>query len=237
MGVRVVRMNLRGAGVGFGLAKGTYHAGRTEDVRRVLEWLTRRAPGSPVALIGFSLGGNLALKLASEASSEPLAGLDCVIAANPPIDLAASCRRIQARENRIYDQNFVRQLRVQVAQLHRAFPELGPGVLPKDLTVFDFDHRYTAPRNGFESAADYYAKCSSARLIPEIKVPGLVVHAENDPFIPVESFHGVSFPKQLALELIPGGGHLGYLSRKPWNGDRRWLDSRITAWLSSRWSS
>lgn len=235
-GVRVVRMNLRGAGLGFGLAKGTYHAGRTADLRRVVEWLTRRAPGAPVALIGFSLGGNLVLKLAAEASSEPLVGLDCVIAANPPIDLAASCRRIQAPENRIYDKNFVRQLRTQVVRLHRAFPELGPVDLPKDLSVLDFDDRYTAPRNGFDSAADYYARCSSAHLIPRISVPGLVIHAENDPFIPVEPFRGVRFPKQLALELIPGGGHLGYLSRKPWNGDRRWLDWRITAWLSSRWA-
>jgi uncharacterized protein len=237
MGIRVVRMNLRGAGLGFGLAKGTYHAGRTEDLRCVVDWSTRRAPGSPVALVGFSLGGNLVLKLASEASSEPLAGLDCVIAANPPINLAASCRRIQAPENRIYDKTFVRQLCLQVARLHRAFPELGPVVLPKELTVLDFDDRYTAPRNGFDSAADYYSKCSSMNLILRIAIPGLVIHAENDPFIPVEEFRGVSFPEQLALELIPGGGHLGYLSRKPWNGDHRWLDSRIATWLSARWSS
>ena len=78
MGVRVVRMNLRGAGDGFGLSRGIYHAGRTGDVRAVAEWLASAAPGSPIALVGFSLGGNLVLKLAAEASEEPLEGFDCV---------------------------------------------------------------------------------------------------------------------------------------------------------------
>lgn len=235
-GVRVVRMNLRGAGSGFGLARGTYHAGRTDDLRRVAEWIGRRAPGSPIALVGFSLGANLVLKLSAEATDAPLDGLNCVLAANPPIDLAASCRQMQRPSNRIYDRNFVRQLRLDVARLHSAFPDMGGVSLPKAMTLYDFDDLYTAPRNGFSGAEEYYKRSSAAPLIPRIQVPGLVVHAVDDPFIPADAFRKVPFPSRLALELIPGGGHLGYLSRDRWMGNRRWLDSRLTTWLAAHWA-
>jgi predicted alpha/beta-fold hydrolase len=237
IGVRVVRMNLRGAGSGFGLARGFYHSGRTEDPRAVVEWLARRAPGTPIALVGFSLGANLALKLAAEAADHPLAGLDCVLAANPPIDLAYCCAHLRRPGNRHYDWNFVRQLRAEVRRLHAAFPELGAVDLSRARTVFDFDDAYTAPRNGFAGAADYYLRCSSGPLIPRITAPGLVVHAEDDPFIPADPFHRVVFPPQLALELIPSGGHLGYIGRARRDGDRHWLDVRLVAWLARRWAT
>jgi predicted alpha/beta-fold hydrolase len=235
LGIRVIRMNLRGAGEGFGLARGFYHSGRTEDVRAVVEWFGQHAPGSPVALVGFSLGGNLALKLAAEAADRPLAGLDAVLAANPPIDLAACCRRIRQRGNWIYDRNFVRQLRGEVRRLHARFPDLGPLDLGGTRTLFDFDDRYTAPRNGFEGAEDYYARCSAGPLIPRIRVPGLVVHALDDPFIPAEAFRRFRFPASLALELIESGGHLGYIGRSRRMGDHRWLDARLSAWLAEHW--
>jgi predicted alpha/beta-fold hydrolase len=237
LGARVVRMNLRGAGSGFGLARGIYHAGRTGDVRRVVAWLAGRAPGSPIALVGFSLGGSLVLKLASEAADDPLAGLDCVLAANPPLDLAACCRHIRRPANRIYDRNFVRLLRAEVARLHAAFPELGPADLSDVRTLWDFDDRYTAPRNGFAGAEDYYARSSAGPTVRRVAVPGLVVHAEDDPFIPAETVLGHEFPPRLALELIPRGGHLGYFSRNCWGGDRRWLGARLAAWLASRWEA
>lgn len=237
LGVRVVRMNLRGAGSGFGLARGIYHAGRSEDLRCVIEWLSGRAPGSPIALVGFSLGANMALKLAAEAADSPVAGLDCVLAANPPIDLTACSDRIRQPENRIYDRNFLRLLRAEVARLHAVFPELGPVDLKGARTLFEFDDLYTAPRNGFRGAHEYYARSSAGPLIHRIQVPGLVIHAEDDPFIPPEHFRAITFPHGLALELIPSGGHLGYFSRERWGGDHRWLDGRLTAWLASRWSA
>lgn len=235
LGVRVVRMNLRGAGSGFGAARGIYHAGRTEDLRHVAEWLARRADGSPIALVGFSLGANLVLKLAAEAARRPLDGLDCVLAANPPLDLAACCRHIQRPENRIYDRNFVRLLHAEVARLHAAFPDLGPVDLSQASTLYDFDEIYTAPRNGFAGAADYYTRSSAGPLVPQIEVEGLVIHAADDPFIPAEPFYQTRFPAGLALELNPHGGHLGYFSRKRWGGDRRWLDARLATWLAERW--
>jgi predicted alpha/beta-fold hydrolase len=235
LGVGVVRMNLRNAGDGFGMARGIYHAGRSDDLRVVVAWSAGRAPGSPLGLIGFSLGGNLVLKLAAEAAESPVPGLDCVIAANPPIDLAASARTVGRPENRVYDWNFARWLRREVARLHRAFPELGEPDLDGVSSVYEFDDRYTAPRNGFSSADDYYERSSAAPLIPRIELPGLVIHSEDDPFVPADPFRRAWFPDPLRLELVRHGGHLGYVSRHRWLGDRRWLDARLAAWLAARW--
>jgi predicted alpha/beta-fold hydrolase len=235
MGVGVVRMNLRGAGSGFGLARGIYHAGRSDDLRQVVTWLAGRASGSPIALAGFSLGANLVLKLAAESADDPPDGLDCVLAANPPIDLASCARAMSRAENRLYDWNFTRWLRSQAVRLHRVYPDLGDPGLRRVSSVYEFDDRYTAARNGFRSADDYYARSSSLFAISRIEVPGLVVHAADDPFIPVEPFLRVSFPTNLKFELLPHGGHLGYISRCRWQGDRRWLEARLAAWLAARW--
>ncbi len=235
LGVRVVRVNLRGAGRGFGLARGIYHAGRSDDVREVVRWLHQRAPGSPIGLVGFSLGANLVLKAAAEAADSPAPGLDCVLAANPPIHLASCIQLMRKPENRLYDWNFVRWLRAMVERLHRRFPDLGPTGMKGVRSVYEFDDRYTAPRGGFRSADDYYEKCSLVEALPRIAVPGIVVHAVDDPFVTYEPWLGALRPPHLSLELLAHGGHLGYLSERPWLGDRRWLDLRMAAWLKSRW--
>jgi len=238
MGIRVVRVNLRGAGRGFGLARGIYHAGRSDDLRAVVDWLWSREDRSPIAAVGFSLGANLVLKLAAETadSSPGIGGLDCVVAANPPIDLATCARRMSEPENRLYDWNFVRWLRKMTVRLHRRFPELGPAQLEGVRTLYEFDDRYTARRNGFASADDYYRRCSLVDRLDRIGVPGLIVHAMDDPFVPHEPFLEAARQPGLALELVRHGGHLGYLSRRPWQGDRRWLDARLAGWLGSRWN-
>jgi predicted alpha/beta-fold hydrolase len=234
-GVRVVRVNLRGAGAGFGLARRIYHAGRSEDLREIMNWLAGRIPDSPIGLVGYSLGANLVLKLAVEAAADPVPNLDCVVAANPPLNLVACAKAIERPENRIYNWNFVRWLLATVKRLHHRFPELGPANLSGVKTLYDFDDRYTAPRNNFGTAANYYATCSLESALARIATPGLIVHAQDDPFIPLDSFVRIRRPAQLALELIPGGGHIGYLSRGPWLGDHHWLETRLCAWLVSRW--
>jgi predicted alpha/beta-fold hydrolase len=237
-GIRVVRVNMRGAGTGFGLARGIYHAGRSDDLREVVAWVNRRTQGegSPVGLIGFSLGGNLVLKLAAEAAELGVAGLDCVLAANPPIDLVSCAQQMLRPENRLYDWNFVRWLRIFVGRLHHRFPDLGPPRLEGVKTLYDFDDRYTAPRSGFRSADDYYQRCSLITSLMRIHVPGLIVHAMDDPVITYPPFLCAERRPSLSLELLPHGGHLGYMSHQPWLGDRRWLEARLATWLWKRWT-
>ncbi len=140
---------------------------------------------------------------------------------------------MRASENRIYDWNFTRWLRAMVDRLHRRFPDLGPPRLDGVRTLYAFDDRYTAPRGGFASADDYYRRCSLVGALDRIGVPGLVVHAMDDPFIPHEPFLQARRPPELALDLVPHGGHMGYFSHRTWQGDRRWLDARLAAWLRS----
>jgi predicted alpha/beta-fold hydrolase len=237
VGALVVRINLRGAGAGFGLARGIYHAGRSADLRTVVAWISGRtlANESPIALVGYSLGGSLVLNLAADAASHPVRGLDCVLAVNPPVDLADCAREMLRPKNRLYDWNFVRWLRGGVARLHRHFPDLGPPRLEGVRTLYAFDDRYTAPRNGFSSADDYYARCSAVTALGRIEVPGLIIHARDDPVVTYKPLLQADRSPSLQLELLEHGGHLGYLSRKPWLGDRRWMDARLATWLSERW--
>jgi predicted alpha/beta-fold hydrolase len=160
-----------------------------------------------------------------------------VLAANPPLDLAACARRLQRPENRFYDWSFVRWLRAMVRRLHRRFPELGIVELEGVRTLYDFDDRYTAPHNGFAGADDYYRRCSLSTAVARIAIPGLIVHALDDPFIPAETFGQLAAPPNLEVELVRHGGHLGFVSQWPWQGTRRWLDARLALWLSSRWST
>ncbi|QDV33106.1 YheT family hydrolase [Tautonia plasticadhaerens] len=234
-GLRVVRVNLRSAGSGLGLSKGIYHGGRSDDIRAVAERLARRYPEAPIGLVGLSLGGNIVLKLAGEASDRPVPNLDCVLAANPPIDLALCCERMKRFPLSLYDRYFVRQLVADIKRLHDVVPDLGPVDLARVRSMVDFDQCYTAPRNGFDGAQDYYRRASARPIIPAIRVPGLVVHALDDPFIPADPFFSVDFPSQIRLEVAPRGGHLGFISRQRWGIDRRWLDARFAHWLACRW--
>lgn len=235
IGVRVVRVNLRSAGSGLGLSKGIYHGGRSEDIRAVAEDLARRYPDAPIGLLGLSLGGNIVLKLAGEASERPVPNLDCVLAANPPIDLAACCANMRRFPLTLYDRFFVKQLIADIRRLHDLVPDLGPVELGRVRSMLEFDQHYTAPRNGFTGADDYYRRASAKSLIPAIQVPGLVVHALDDPFIPADPFFSADFPSQIRLELASQGGHLGFVSRQRWDTDRRWLDARFVRWLARRW--
>jgi uncharacterized protein len=226
-GMRALRLDLRGAGAGLTLARRFYNAACSEDVRAVLRALHIEHPNSPLVVLGFSLGGNVALKLAGEAAKEPVPGLSAVVAVGPPIDLL-QCSKLISRQ-RFYDRFYVDLLIEQVRLHSRHFPDLPKTTFPARTTLRMFDDLYTAPRWGYADAQDYYRRASSKTLIEHIRIPCLILTACDDPFIALPPFLELTPPPAVTLEIVPRGGHLGFLG---WdgNGGVRWAESRIVDW-------
>jgi predicted alpha/beta-fold hydrolase len=229
-GVRVVRIDLRGTGAGSGLAEKFYHAGRSDDVRAALAEMHRWAPESPLWLIGFSLGGNLALKLGGEGRDAEVRGLARIVAVAPPIDIVRCSELMSHPRNRLYDRFFARRL-VQLAQARaQQFPNPPLPEFPKALSLRNFDDLFTAPRCGFNDAMDYYRRASSVSLVPLIPVPTLIVSARDDPFVAVGPLEELRCPSHIRIEIQEHGGHLGFLGATG-DGSARWVEKRIVDWL------
>jgi predicted alpha/beta-fold hydrolase len=229
-GVRVVRIDQRSAGDGIPLARRTYHAGRSDDMRAVVEEMHRWSPQSPITVVGFSLGGNLALKMAGEAASNPLPGLARVVTVGPPIDLHRCSTLLELPRNRPYANHFLSHLVEEARLRHRSFPDLPPLRLPQRLTVRLYDELYTAPTCGFADALDYYTRSASLPLVPKIKVPTLILTARDDPFIAVEPIESLPRTDYITVQIQQYGGHLGFLG---WDGKGgvRWAERRIVDWV------
>jgi predicted alpha/beta-fold hydrolase len=226
-----VRLDLRGVGRGERLARRTYNAACSEDVRWAAEAVCRGHPTSPLDLIGFSLGGNIVLKLAGEVADRPLPNLRRVVAVSPPIDMVKCAALLGLPRNHLYNRYYVRLLKRQVAKHDRHFPELPRIRFPRRLTMQQFDELYTAPRGEFTDAMDYYRRASSLPLISRIEVPTFILTARDDPFIAAESFEGLS-GKRLHVEVADRGGHMGFLGADG-AGGIRWAERRVERWLFS----
>ncbi len=230
-GIRTVRIDLRGAGKALPLCRGFYHAGRSDDIRAVLQEVRRWSPESAVALIGISLGGALVLKTAGEALKHPIPYVERVAAMNPPIDLRRCSAMMSLPRNRMYDHYFVNVLIAEAKQRQRYFPDLPPLAFPRRMTIRLFDDLYTAPRGGFADALDYYQRAAALPLIANIKIPTLILTARDDPFIAVEPFEELKPPPNVTVEILPYGGHIGFVG---WDGTGgvRWAESRVTEWVT-----
>jgi predicted alpha/beta-fold hydrolase len=233
VGFRVARLDLRGAGRGASLARRSYHAGCSADVRVAAEALLRRHPKSPLTLIGFSLGGNIVLKLAGESKDRPLSGLARVAALAPPIDLEACAALLAQPRNRFYESFFVRGLLAQAHRQRRFFPDLALPRFPRRLTLRRFDDLFTAPRGGFSDALDYYRRASALPLLGQVDVPALLLTARDDPFVAVGPFEGLARFAKLEVQIVPQGGHLGFLGPDG-AGGIRWAERRLLDWVSAR---
>jgi uncharacterized protein len=229
-GWRAVRLDLRGCGRGAALARRTYHGGCSDDVRAAAAAIHDWDPAAPISLVGFSLGGNIVLKLAGEAYDLPVQGLRAVAAIAPPIDMERCAELIGLRRNRIYERYFVESLREQVALQGSFFPDMPGARFPRRLTMRLFDDLYTAPRGGFLDALDYYRKASSFSLIERIDVPAWILTARDDPFVAIEPFETLKCPTSLHLEIADCGGHLGFLGADG-AGGIRWAERRMVDWL------
>jgi predicted alpha/beta-fold hydrolase len=231
-GVRAFRLDLRGCGAGFGLARLPYHSGRSEDAAAALEAIACRLPQSPTTLIGFSLGANIALKLLGELAGRPCGNLDSAVAVCPPADLAACSRQISRRSNRIYDRHFVSLLLRQVQRQRAAQPEAaGPSWVRRPRSLWEFDNEFTAVICGFGTADNYYRAASSAQFLAGIRMPTLILASRDDPMIPSQTLETAGLPPSVRLHLSDHGGHLGFVGRAGVDPDRRWMDWRVVEWV------
>lgn len=231
-GYRPFLMNLRGCGPAKGLSKSLYHSGRSDDTRRAIQAISRLFPKAPVTQIGFSLGGNITLKMAGEESQSPSGNLDSCITVSAPLDLGSCVEKMGRLENLFFDQFFVQMLRLEVFQRHQQFPELTRVRLPFFLTLKGFDDIYTGPQSGFRNGGDYYDQCSSLQFVPNIQIPSLLIAAKDDPIIETGFYETLKPQKNLSVLLTNTGGHVGYLT-KPQQGPfpEAWHDKAILNWL------
>lgn len=227
-GWRVARVNLRDSGSGEGLARRPYHGGCSADVRHVIEAL--RPECERLVLAGFSLGGNIVLKLAGELGPQAAGLLDSVVALCPAADLRLCARRIMQPQNRLYEKQFVKELCGLARRRHQRFPELGPFELADDVRILEFDDRYVAQVWGFADAYDYYERASAKPHLHRIEVPTEVLLADDDPIVDPSVLDQGSVSQAVTITRSPRGGHLGFLGRTPRHGVQ-WMDLQIfRAW-------
>jgi predicted alpha/beta-fold hydrolase len=234
-GVRTFRLDLRNCGAGMGLAKLPYHSGRSEDAAAALRRVAELCPDSPAKLVGFSLSGNVTLKLLGEIEGRPCGNLDSAVAVCPPINLAACCRRLQFGLKRPYDRYFAQTLTRQVGRLGQMAadsPRVRFARAPR--TLWEFDDMYTAPVCGFGTAENYYKLSSSAPLVRRIQLPTLILAARDDPMVCSEDFDRLEASPAVVLHMTSRGGHLGFIARAGIDRDRRWMDWRVVDWVTSR---
>lgn len=227
-GFNVVRCNVRNCGGTEHLTPTLYHSGLTLDLRHIISELIIEDGLKDIFVVGFSMGGNQALKMAGEDGSNAPPQLRGVCAVSPPVDLALCSRSIGLPQNRIYEYRFLRSLKAKMQLKKRLFPDIYDlKALQAVRSLWEFDD-VMAPYNGFRDARDYYAKASSLQYLPEIRVPTLVIHAEDDPFIPIEPFRNPVFGENEWLHLLATehGGHVAFCGRRQPDEDRAWAENR-----------
>jgi predicted alpha/beta-fold hydrolase len=232
-GMNVVRMNQRNCGGTDDLSATLYHSGRSQDIAAVAQNLLHQERISRFALAGFSMGGNLVLKLAGEWGREAPPQFRAVVAVCPSMNLAASADALHLRANRLYEYYFMWQLRRRLRAKARLFPKAFDAARLRGVTTLrDFDDKITAYYCGFEGASDYYERSAAANVIDRIAVPTLILHAANDPFIrilPETRQRILSNPNIIFLE-TEDGGHCSFLA-KPDGDDGRWAERRVVEFL------
>jgi len=229
-GFNVVRMNLRSCGGTEHLTPSFYHGGMTGDLRAVVKELVERDHLPSIFLAGFSMGGNIVLKLAGEEASTLPSEVAAFCAISPVVDLTSCAEAIGYRSTWVYEQYFLRSLRRRLRIKHQLYPELyDTSELHLVRTIRDFDERYTAHQGGFKDADDYYRRVSALPLIKNIRRPTLIVHAQDDPFVPFEPLnHPSVLENPYILLLAPEhGGHVGFVADHIDEQDRFWAENLL----------
>ncbi len=230
-GFNIVRMNMRNCGDTDGLTPTLYHSGLSGDVAAVVRHFAARFGLQRVALVGYSMGGNLVLKMAGEwGSGAPLAAVAAVC---PAMDLAAGSDALHLPINRLYELRFLHRLMVRYRRKAKLFPSIyqlkGLGPIR---SLRDFDDRIVARYLDFRSAADYYDRAAAARVLDTIAVPTLILHAQDDPFIRLTAPTRAKLLANPHIRFVETthGGHCAYLSRDP-GDDIHWAEATVIRYL------
>jgi predicted alpha/beta-fold hydrolase len=237
-GFNVVRLNQRNCGGTEHLCATLYHSGLSEDVDVVMRTLA--AEGHRAIVVGgYSLGGNLALKLAGEHGAAPPPWLRAVAAVSPVMDLPRCVAALEKPSNAIYQWNFVRNLKARMRRKVAAFPDrFSTEPLARIRTVRDFDEAYTAPFFGFRDATDYYYRAASLRVVDRITVPALIISAADDPFVPSDSFadQALAGNRAITVRVTPHGGHCAFVAARNGSHDGYWAEWALTEFLGEHCS-
>lgn len=234
-GMNVVRMNVRNCGGTEGLSPTLYHSGLSADIGAVARALISEKSLERLALVGFSMGGNLVLKLAGEWGREAPPQLKTVATVCPSIELSASADALHRLRNRLYEQYFLVKLRRRMRRKARLFPDTFHNLRLRGLrSIRDFDDKITAHYCGFAGAADYYFRASALHVLERIAVPTLILHAQDDPFILLLPSTREIILRNPNIRLVETthGGHCGFLAR-PDGYDGRWAEQHVIEFLSS----
>ena len=233
-GWNVVRMNMRNCGDTEHLTPTLYHSGLSNDVRAVVQHFTRQFDLQRVALVGYSMGGNLALKFAGEWGRQ--APLVAVATVCPAIDLAAGSDALHEPKNRLYEKRFLRGLMRRFRRKAALFPAIygDPAAVGPIGSLRDFDHNIVARFCSFRDADDYYFRAASARVVDRVAVPALVLQAIDDPFIRLFPDTRAKILANPAIEFVETahGGHCAYLSRDP-GEEVHWAEATVIRWLQA----
>jgi predicted alpha/beta-fold hydrolase len=230
-GMSVVRLNQRNCGGTEHLSAGLFHSGLTADAKHVIGELAAVDGVRSVVVAGYSLGGNLALKLAGEYGRTPPAALRGVAAVSPILEIGDCVRALERPGNFLYQWNFVRDLKRRMRRKDRCRPgAFDLSRLRAIRTVRQFDDAYTAPHFGFAGADDYYHRASAMRVVDRISVPALIITAEDDPFVPWQPFLDpkVTANPNITLAVCRHGGHCGFVGPQDGDGDDGyWAERQI----------
>lgn len=232
-GMNVVRMNVRNCGGSEALSPTLYHSGLSHDVGMVVRELISADKLPRIALAGFSMGGNMALKLAGEWGSEAPRELRALAVVCPGIDLAATADALHLWRNRIYEWNFLHYLKRSVRRKARLFPERYDLARLRGVrSVRQFDDAVTAPAWRFANADDYYARASASPFVEHIAVPTLMIHAQDDPFVCITPATRARLVANRNVRLLETehGGHCAFLA-EPESYDGRWAERQIVEFL------
>ena len=233
-GMNVVRMNVRNCGGTEALGPSLYHSGLSADVGAVARALLQQEDLARLALLGFSMGGNLVLKLAGEWGREAPSQLRAVCAISPAVDLCASAAALHRPGNWIYEQYFLWNLRRRMRRKARLYPgRYDLRRLRRVWTLRDFDDRITAHYCGFNGADDYYARASASRVLERIAVPALLLHSSDDPFIQIlpETRARLKANPNLCYVETERGGHCAFIAEAD-GYDGRWAERSAIEFLS-----